>query len=427
MRNHSTNIINCGLTAWAVVLGGCAGSVPLTRIDRPVHKNAAIRIASDLLIGFGRAQIGANREEARQTARAAALRELAEQINVTISADVNAHTARLEANGANASFDVVRENTVLATCVTIEGWYEIDSGETSDGFLWIKVGLRRSDYENQLRRKKAEQSNEIVRMLDAANNGSARSRIRTLLHCLATIDSSNSSAYADECRARLETLLASIEIRPTIAHLRLNATDALPDTLGAQILCAGRPDGSLALRWFAADARITPVNGLICKPGYATVDLRPLPPTQAPIDVEATLDLGATGFELARRGFRLPCGRFSVQRSHTNLFCPASDTFSRSVARNLTQRSAITFTDTPENAAYTVESEILSIRPIAITNNVYLASAALGVRVFGRDGVMVIDITRDIRSADGRSADAAVRNTQVLALEEATRQIENIF
>jgi hypothetical protein len=295
------------------------------------------------------------------------------------------------------------------------------------------VALNKAAYVDEVARRRGAIIARFEHILESAAGGDAASAIRCLCAGMTMLDTctfpgdqAQRTALAERFHGRVMAVLGRIEIRPLVTALRLGPADPLPETLGVEVAYDGRPDNSLAVRWTTSDERVACVNG--CRSGSSRLmTIRSLPPTQAVVVVTAALDLGDWGYELARRGFLLPKGSFTVRRERATVYCAAHDSFARSLAQALSRRTALDITANRDGALFSLVTELTPESEPVVAGNVYLASARLGVRVIGSGGDVIMNISKKIRGADGRSAAIAVRNTEVLALAEAVRQVEGAF
>jgi hypothetical protein len=419
-------VLMCIAPAWCKQRTLDAGQPPVTVAQ-------ILRLEKTHFVGCGSAKLCLDRGEAHLAARSAALADVAAQIRVSVISHVNLSASSLSHNNAAVSFDIVREKVSTHTDATFSGWREIGAWETADGCIRSVVALDKAAYFDDVNRRSAGARQRFKDILAGTGCHNGEAQIRSLSAgmimldtCFFPGDQAERSAMAEQLHERMTALLAFVEIRPLVAALRLGPTEPLPRILGVEVFFMGKPDSSLAVRWAASDRRVACVNGarLGCR---RLVSILSLPPTQTAVEMTASLVVGDVGYELARRGFAMPTRSFSIARERVAVYCTAGDAFNRSLMQSLSRQSTFDIAGKEGEAHFTLESELTRESEPVVAGNLYLASARLGVRVLGKTGNVVMNIRTNIRGADGRSAAMAVRNTEVLALAEAVRQIEGAF
>ena len=103
------------------------------------------------------------------------------------------------------------------------------------------------------------------------------------------------------------------------------------------------------------------------------------------------------------------------------------NTFSRTLANELSSRSSIVVVDNINEAEYLLTSDFVNGNKTALQNSIYVADAELTLTLVAKDGNRIIDLNKKVRAADGISAVRAIENTQRYALDIAVKQVEMIF
>lgn len=376
---------------------------------------------------------------AQRRARAAALKEIAEQIRVSISASSKLRQGNTSSGGdGHRPWKRYEEHIHTEAAIALSEWDEVDTWYSPDNYFWSMVVLDRARYFERTNRHTIRAVRAVTGALRASSAGPLFVRLRELHQAMLVLDDFGDSALEADFGGRrmdlraevpraMDRILLAVELRPTTDGLILSPTELAPDSLGVRVVFDGTNDVSVPVRWSVSDQGTAVTASGYGADGVARVRVLALPASVRPIRLTASLDLEELGYDLLRRGFRLPSCTIALRRRPPRVHLAGLDSFSRELVDRLLERSRITLTVSREEADLRLHATLAGEEETHGADGLYRAQAELTLRLVSANGEQVLAVRELIRGPGAPSRPRAHDGLRRLAVETATRRIERAF
>jgi LPP20 lipoprotein len=395
--------------------------------------------SSTHFIGVGSAQIQSDLAQTQEQARMNALKDIAQQIEVTIISDITLNERNVTINNKVTTDQSIFQKKVRSLAqAALQDWEIQATWIGPDGFLYCKVVLEKKKYYDRVNKKVNDAIALATDALEASERGPFDSRLRELYKGLIALDDFLGNAMKstvggkevilnNELPRRLQQLLSSVEIRPNINRIALSAAAPVPDSLGALAFVNGNPDSTIALSWTASVSSVETANMPTRSDGLRPVLLKTIPASAGVVQVTATIDCGTLTYDLLQRKFMLPSGSFSISRQTPRIFLSGNGSFCKQLLGRLTSCSAAISASSRGEADFILSAQSSSSGDPVQSMGIYRAKALLALLLTTNKGKRVLDVNEEVSAADAQDGSRAQENAQKVALEKAVKLVEGAF
>lgn len=390
-------------------------------------------------VGVGSARVEGDLGGAQERARAKALRHIAEQIQVSVVADVALHEKSVDRDNVVHDTSILSEQIRMSAEAALEGWEVKATWNSPGGYFWCQVVLSRAQYRSQL----AKHINNAIAIacdaMSAASTGTLRSRILGLCRAHSVMRDflgvpmrvrlgGKQVVLNNEVPLRLGDLLSRVEVRPNVDALAFAATAVVPDSLGVFVFLDGELDRSISIAWYVSGDRadIEPLPRRA--DGLWPVRVRPLPSSAGLVTVTGALDPGLPECDLLRAGGKvLSSGSFTLRREKPVVLLETPNRFGRLLVEELSNRSVCSMASASSTIDYMLSATCRPEGNGTLVMGIHRAQVRLDLEFHTSGGAAILDLHKSVATGDGESLARARENAEKLAVDVAVRAIEGIF
>ncbi len=389
-------------------------------------------------IGIGSSEIQKDLHQAHQRARNRALNDIAQQISVTILSETKIHENVKSVGNESKSLNSFNEKIVTFTKATISKWEEIRTWHSPKGFYWSKIILNKKKYYAEVNKKITQATQSVCDIIRHSKFGSIIFRLNNLNRGLQILDSfphlemsgiinNREVILRNELGRMISQMIENIVIIPNKNHITIPSSKISPCTLGVEVFYLNQKDNSYPIQWTSSNKNVS-FQPLYTQSyiNYQT-SLSSLPPSNKVITITATLDFGNLTYDLIRKNFTIPNCAITIIREKIPVFIEDRNSFSKSLAVKLANRSSIIIVNSRNKAKYLLKSKYFNSPNTILQNSLYIAKANLLLTLLKNSGETVIDFNKPLCVADGISAIRAIENTQKYALNLAIKEVEKVL
>lgn len=425
------------LTGYYGCVSVSSRTITLQKDERPLWVDHHPRSRTHF-IGVGGSSRGMDLYRAQQQARDRALNDIAQQIKVSIISDISLHENVVSIDNTSINKSLLKEKIATMTEAVLSEWEEVRTWQSSDGYYWSKVVLSKKKYYEKVNRKVNEAIEKVCDIIRYSSQGSARERIQQLYKGIEILDSfvgmelkgtvhGRDVVLYNELHRCLAAVMERVDIMPVTSSLILSASQPIPENLGVNVFYSGKKDSSLSVKWTTSHNDVGVINTCHRIGNFCPALISSLSPSKGTVTITATIDLGTINYDLIKRRIVLPRGTFTLRRKKAPFYLDRENTFSKALAKELSNRSSIIVVDDVNEAEYLLTTDFINENKTVLQNSIYIADAELTITLFAKNGIQIIDLNKKVRVADGVSALRAIENTERYALDIAVKQVEMIF
>ncbi|MBD3316851.1 MAG: hypothetical protein GF344_13775 [Chitinivibrionales bacterium] len=390
-------------------------------------------------VGIGGAKIKGNLYKAQRRARAAAFDEIAEQITVSVCATkVLEAKSIVDSNGAAHEGVWYHSNIHTSSAMDLSSWETAETWYSPDGYVWIMVIVNKAHYYERINRQSNAAARAVANALRNASKGPLISRLRELHRAMLLFDTLPDSLYAsdlsadlmhlrDRVNGEIEEALLDVELRPNAHSLAFSPIQRIPDTVGVQVLVDNVPDISVPIRWSVSSGRavITPIG--YGHGGRAKLRIHSLPASINPVALTASLDMGTLGYDLLRRGFKIPSCKIFLRRRRMRLHSVGLNAFGRALVDTLANLGEIIPVISPTGDHSMIRAELKMTDLPRLSDGSHYAYGELLLELTHEKRGSLLTFRKTVRSPLSSSANEAEEKLRSFALATAVVEIESIF
>ena len=436
-----SGITYCGAgVIFCILLASCAAPLKtVTSSTKPAPSWIEDRpISSTHFVGVGSARRISDLAATQEVARLNALKDISQQIEVSIMADVKMHQSQITVNKSFSDELVLQKTVRSMTQAVLQDWEVVEGYTAPDGFYWCKIILDKKKYYDRVNKKINEAIDLAVDALAVSQSGSFDIRLRELYKGIIALDEFLGSAMRatvggkevilnTELPRRLQALLSGVEIRPNINAINLTAAATVPDTLGAYVFVNGEQNTAVALSWSASAAGVEPAEMPVRPNGLFLVRIKSVPASAGVVRITATINCGSLAYELLQRKFVLPAASFTISRQVPRIFLADKGTFGKQLLDRLTSGSAAKAALSRAEADLILSAQSGPSGDPVQTMGIYKAKALFTLILTDSEGNRILDVSEDVSAADAQSGSRAQANAEKVALEKAIKRMDGAF